>query len=106
MKRGLNQTFILIVDIWNYEKHAFIVLNVRDGTESKYPSNVFLCIYEHNRIILQLIEEIITLVKQNNGLITKVLVLICLLWVLLKDTARAAHEARGLKSSATMSHTG
>ena len=31
---------------------VFIVLNVRDGTESKYPSIVFLSILKHRKTIV------------------------------------------------------
>ena len=40
----------MIADVWNYEIYAylvkfFIVFDVKDGTESEYPSIVFLSIF-------------------------------------------------------------
>ena len=43
LKRGLNQTFILVRNAYIIIL-VFSVLNVRDGTEPKYPSIAFLSI--------------------------------------------------------------
>ena len=47
MKRDLNQTFILIADNTYIISLVFIVLNVRDGTGSNFPSIVLYVYFRH-----------------------------------------------------------